>query len=149
MNYCKSWHESSQITTNHDMNHHKSPQTMTWTTMNHDINHHKPWHESLLINTNHDMNHHDDPKRALHKAIWLPCLSSSLFNHNKLRVCIPIDWLIIHQRDRQGCVKDWGIQIKREWVLRFLVYLILCWPQSPKCNDKADHRVYMYHDQNF
>ena len=20
------------------------------------------------------MNHHDDPKRALHKAIWLPCL---------------------------------------------------------------------------
>ena len=19
------------------------------------------------------MNHHDDPKRALHKAIWLPC----------------------------------------------------------------------------
>ena len=23
--------------------------------------------------TNHDMNHHDDPKRALHKAIWLPC----------------------------------------------------------------------------
>ena len=21
------------------------------------------------------MNHHDDPKRALHKAIWLPCLT--------------------------------------------------------------------------
>ena len=42
--------------------------------MNHDRNQHKAWHESLQITTNHDMNHHDDPKRALHKAIWLPCL---------------------------------------------------------------------------
>ena len=41
--------------------------------MNHDRNQHKAWHESLQITTNHDMNHHDDPKRALHKAIWLPC----------------------------------------------------------------------------
>ena len=24
------------------------------------------------------MNHHDDPKRALHKAIWLPCWELSL-----------------------------------------------------------------------
>ena len=24
------------------------------------------------------MNHHDDPKRALHKAIWLPCLLLSM-----------------------------------------------------------------------
>ena len=72
-NHDMNHHKSPQITINHDMNHHKSPQTMTWTTMNHDINHHKPWHESLLITTNHDMNHHDDPKRALHKAIWLPC----------------------------------------------------------------------------
>ena len=37
-------------------------------------NYHKPWHGPLQITTNHDMNHHDDPKRALHKAIWLPCL---------------------------------------------------------------------------
>ena len=43
--------------------------------MNHDRNQHKAWHESLQITTNHDMNHHDDPKRALHKAIWLPCLN--------------------------------------------------------------------------
>ena len=54
---------------------------MTETTMNHDRNQHKAWHESLQITTNHDMNHHDDPKRALHKAIWLPCLTSGDFCH--------------------------------------------------------------------
>ena len=76
-NHDMNHHKSPQITINHDMNHHNSSQTMTWTTMNHDINHHKPWYESLLITTNHDMNHHDDPKRALHKAIWLPCYEIS------------------------------------------------------------------------
>ena len=58
MDHYKWCHESSQIT----INHHKF--TMTWITTN---------HKSLQITTNHDMNYHDDPKRALHKAIWLPC----------------------------------------------------------------------------
>ena len=58
MDHHKWCHESSQIT----INHHKF--TMTWITTN---------HKSLQITTNHDMNYHDDPKRALHKAIWLPC----------------------------------------------------------------------------
>ena len=76
MDHYKWWHESSQITINHHKfsmiwipTNHKSLQITT----NHDRNQHKAWHESLQITTNHDMNHHDDPKRALHKAIWLPC----------------------------------------------------------------------------
>ena len=28
------------------------------------------------------MNHHDDPKRALHKAIWLPCFTDSAKGHD-------------------------------------------------------------------
>ena len=62
MDHYKWCHESSQVT----INHHKF--TMTWIPTN---------HKSLQITTNHDMNYHDDPKRALHKAIWLPCWNMS------------------------------------------------------------------------
>ena len=59
-------HHKSQITTNHHKPWHKPPWTMTETSTKHDMNHYKS-------PQNHDMNHHDDPKRALYKAIWLPC----------------------------------------------------------------------------
>ena len=84
MDHYKWWHESSQITTNH------YKFTMTWITTNHkslqittnhDINHHEPWQKPAQsmtwITTNHHKPWHEPSwwpkKRALHKAIWLPC----------------------------------------------------------------------------
>ena len=72
-----------QTTTNHHTkittNHYQSLQTTT--------NHHEPPHEnhhkSLQTTTRKSpqitTNHHNDPKRALHKAIWLPCCTMREF----------------------------------------------------------------------
>ena len=64
------------------------------------------------------MNHHDDPKRALHKAIWLPCLifSFSFWSASFFAFSCSILFIIL---------KFSSLVIQKLWNIFFLIVCFL------------------------